>query len=403
MCSGARLGAVKTTLARLLAQELACPYKALSAVASGTVEIRKILDQARDHRRTAGTPTLFFIDEIHRFNRGQQDAFLPDLEQGSIILVGATTENPSFELNSALLSRCRVLVFERLALADLEQLLQRAERYLGRTLPLQADTRERLLSLADGDARTLLNMVETLRLVGDLSAPMEPKELPRYLERRAPLYDKTQDSHYNLISALHKSLRASDCQASLYWLARMLDGGETPHYIARRLLRFAYEDVGLADPDAGPRVEACWRYYERLGTPEGEIALFQAAIYLATAPKSNRVYAASKAALQHARRSAGLMPPRHFLNAPTRLMKQLGYGENYQYDHDCADSVSGQACLPEQLEHQEYYHPTSYGFEREIHKRMDWWHKRRTEKRTQASPRKDARDNSKKNTEPTEK
>jgi putative ATPase len=323
-----------------------------------------------------GEGTLLFVDEIHRFNRAQQDAFLPYVEDGTVILVGATTENPSFELNGALLSRAQVLVLRRLDDAALEKLLERAEADIGRPLPLDADARAALRAMADGDGRYLLNLVEEVLTLRP-KQPLDPKGLAAAVQKRAPLYDKAQESHYNLISALHKSLRSSDTDAALYWLARMLTGGEDPLYVARRLVRFAVEDVGLADPQAIHQGLAAWDMYERLGSPEGELALAQLVIYLGTAPKSNAAYAAFGAAMRSARETGSLMPPMHILNAPTKLMKNLGYSAGYVYDHNTAEGFSGQNCFPDGMPRQRFYDPPERGFEREIRKRLEYWDKLR--------------------------
>ncbi|MBM3482614.1 MAG: replication-associated recombination protein A [Alphaproteobacteria bacterium] len=369
-------GCGKTTIARLLSEATSLVFEPLSAVFSGVAELRKVFDAARE-RRAAGQGTLLFVDEIHRFNRAQQDAFLPVVEDGTITLIGATTENPSFELNAALLSRCQVMVLRRLDEAALEELLGRAEALVGRALPLTADARGTLKAMADGDGRSLLNMVEELFARPEASAPLDQRALMAAVQRRAPIYDKTQDSHYNLISALHKSLRGSDTDAALYWFARMLVGGEDPRYIARRLTRFAVEDVGLADPAAIGQCLAAWETYERLGSPEGELALAQAVIYLGTAPKSNAAYVALGAAMKAAERTGSLAPPMHILNAPTRLMKDLGYSKGYQYDPDTTDAFSGQNYFPDGMKRQVLYEPAERGFEREIKKRLDYWAKLR--------------------------
>ncbi len=371
-------GSGKTTIARLLAQVTDQHFELLSAVFSGVADLRKIFEAARK-RRTMGQGTLLFIDEIHRFNRAQQDGFLPYVEDGTVTLVGATTENPSFELNAALLSRCQVLVLRRLDDQALETLLARAEAAEGRKLPLDADARAALRAMADGDGRFVLNLAEELFALGS-TTPLDTAALARTVQRRAPLYDKAQEGHYNLISALHKCLRGSDTDAGLYWLARMLAGGEDPRYIARRLTRFAVEDIGLADPDAVHQALAAWEVYERLGSPEGEIALAQLVIYLATAPKSNAAYLALGAAQRAARETGSLMPPMHILNAPTRLMKQLGYGKGYQYDHNTEEGFSGQNYFPDGMARQQFYRPVERGFEREIKKRLDYWAKLRERK-----------------------
>jgi len=364
-------GCGKTTIARLLADAVQLHFEPVSAVASGVAELRKIFEAAAE-RRQMGQGTLLFIDEIHRFNRAQQDVLLPYAEDGTVTLVGATTENPSFELNGALLSRCQVLVLNRLDDAGLDLLLQRAERAAGHTLPLTAEARQALKAMADGDGRYLLVMAEEL-LTQPTRQTLDSAALAQFVQKRRPLYDKAQESHYNLISALHKSLRGSDVDAALYWFARMLAGGEEPRYIARRLTRFAAEDIGLADPQALPIMLAAWQAYERLGSPEGELCLAEGVIYLATAPKSNASYVAYKKAQQAAANYGSLMPPKHILNAPTKLMQQLGYGDNYAYDHDVADAFSGQNYFPDGMARQALYQPVERGFEREIKKRLDYW------------------------------
>ena len=368
-------GSGKTTIARLMAERTEHHFAPLSAVFSGVADLRRVFDEARQ-RRQAGQGTLLFVDEIHRFNRAQQDGFLPCVEDGTVILVGATTENPSFELNAPLLSRCQVLVLKRLDDADLEELLRRAEVDAGRDVPVHAETRAALCAMADGDGRYLLNMAEVL-----LEAPAEPlldtAALSEVVQRRVPLYDKAQEGHFNLISALHKSLRGSDTDAALYWFARMMAGGEEPRYVARRLTRFAVEDIGLADPQALPQALAAWEAYERLGSPEGELALVQCIIYLGTAPKSNAAYRASSAAGRAARETGSLMPPKHILNAPTRLMKELGYGAGYVYDHDTQGVFSGQDYFPEGMTRGRFYVPGERGFEREIAKRIEYWNRLR--------------------------
>ena len=371
-------GCGKTTLARLLADSTNLHFEPLSAVFSGVADLRKIFEAAKG-RRLAGQGTLLFVDEIHRFNRAQQDGFLPYVENGTIILVGATTENPSFELNGALLSRCQVFVLNRLDDAAMEQLIARAETAQGRALPLDGEARRALRAMADGDGRYLLNMIEELYALPP-GGKLDSAGLAAAVQRRVPLYDKAQEGHYNLISALHKSLRGSDTDAALYWLARMLAGGEDPRFIARRMVRFAVEDVGLAEPDALPQAIAAWEAYERLGTPEGELALAQCAIYLATAPKSNAAYRAFQSAQSAADETGSLMPPKHILNAPTRLMKDLGYGKGYAYDHDAPDAFSGQNYFPDGMARQAFYHPAERGFEREIRKRLDYWAKLRAER-----------------------
>ena len=371
-------GCGKTTLARLLAEVTDLAFEPLSAVFSGVADLRKVFERAKQSR-LAGRGTLLFIDEIHRFNRAQQDGFLPYVEDGTVTLVGATTENPSFELNAALLSRVQVLVLRRLDETALAVLLQRAETEMGRPLPLADEARGTLISLADGDGRYLLNLTEELFARGH-DERLGSEALLEAVQKRAPLYDKGQEGHYNLISALHKSLRGSDSDAALYWLARMLAGGEDPNYIARRLVRFAVEDVGLADPQALTQTMAAWQAYERIGSPEGELALAQAVLYLGTAPKSNAAYKALGEAMATARKSGSLMPPPHILNAPTALMKELGYGAGYSYDHDAPDSFSGQNYFPEDLPRQRFYRPVERGFEREVKKRLDYWAKLRADR-----------------------
>jgi len=364
-------GCGKTTIARLLAEQTDLHFAPLSAVFSGVSDLRKVFEVAKQ-RRQVGQGTLLFIDEIHRFNKAQQDGFLPYVEDGTIILVGATTENPSFELNAALLSRCQVMVLERLGDEALEALLRRSQSLEGRTLPLDEDARRSLKAMADGDGRYLLNMAEILFGLPSDDA-LDPKGLAEAVQRRMPLYDKGQEAHYNLISALHKSLRGSDTDAALYWFGRMLDGGEDPRYIARRLTRFAVEDIGLADPQAVVQANAAWETYERLGSPVGELALAQLVIYLGTAPKSNAAYAAYKAVRKAAKETGSLMPPKHILNAPTKLMKELDYGKGYAYDHDAEDGFSGQDYFPETMGRRRFYKPGEKGFEREIAKRLAYW------------------------------
>ncbi len=366
-------GTGKTTLARLLAQTGELHFVQTSAILSGVAELKKIFAEARS-RRQAGQGTLLFVDEIHRFNRAQQDSFLPHVEDGTIILVGATTENPSFELNSALLSRMQVLILNRLDSTALEALLSRAETHVGRRLPLTREARERLVAMADGDGRYLLNAAEQiLALVEDEAGRLDPERLMALMQRRPPAYDKDREGHYNLISALHKSLRGSDVDAALYWLARMLAGGEDPRYVSRRLIRFASEDIGLADPQALTQALAADQAWRLLGSPEGELALAQAVIYLACAPKSNAAYKAFGAAARAAADSGSLMPPAHSLNAPTALMKDLGYGKDYAYDHDTAEGFAGRDYFPEELSRQTFYDPPERGFERDIRRRLDYW------------------------------
>jgi putative ATPase len=371
-------GVGKTTIARLLAAQADLQFRQISAVFSGVADLKKVFEDAQKLSRT-GQATLLFVDEIHRFNRAQQDAFLPVVEAGTIVLVGATTENPSFALNGALLSRCQVFVLRRLDDAAMTQLLNRAESEMGRALPLTEGARTTLRAMADGDGRALLNMAEQL-----FALPEEPRldeeALGQLLSRRAALYDRDREEHYNLISALHKSMRGSDADAALYWLARMLAGGEDPRYIARRITRFASEDIGLADPQALPQALAAWEAYERLGSPEGEVCIAQAVLYLATAPKSNAAYKALGAANRAAKETGSLMPPMHILNAPTKLMKNLGYGAGYEYDHEAEDAFSGQNYFPDGMGRPDFYRPVERGFEREIVKRLAYWAKLREEK-----------------------
>jgi putative ATPase len=364
-------GVGKTTIARLLADETDLAFVQISAIFTGVPELRKVFEAAKLRRRN-GQGTLLFVDEIHRFNKAQQDGFLPHMEDGTILLVGATTENPSFELNAALLSRAQVIVLERLTLTDLELLAQRAEQELGRALPLKGEAREAMLEMADGDGRALLNLIEQVA-AWKVEAPQTRDALATRLMRRAAKYDKSGEEHYNLISALHKSVRGSDPDAALYWFARMLEGGEDPRFLARRLVRMAVEDVGLADPQAQAVCLDSWATYERLGSPEGELALAQAVVYLALAPKSNGVYTAYKAARALARETGSKMPPAHILNAPTKLMKDIGYGADYAYDHDAEDGFSGQNYFPDGLRRPVLYAPPERGFERELKKRIDYF------------------------------
>lgn len=372
-------GVGKTTIARLLAAETDLTFVQISAIFSGVADLRKVFDTARA-RRSNARGTLLFVDEIHRFNKAQQDGFLPYMEDGTILLVGATTENPSFELNAALLSRAQVIVLERLSPADLERLAQRAEQDLGRALPVTAPARTVLIDLADGDGRALLNLIEQLQALPAGTKPLDPDELTTRLMRRAPKFDKSGEEHYNLISALHKSVRGSDPDAALYWFARMLEGGEDPRFLARRITRMAVEDIGLADPQAQGICLESWQTYERLGSPEGELALAQAVVYLALAPKSNGVYTAYKAARAAARETGSLMPPHHILNAPTKMMKGLGYGAGYAYDHDQEDGFSGQNYFPDGMKRPVLYAPLERGFERELKKRVDYFAKLRAKK-----------------------
>jgi putative ATPase len=371
-------GVGKTTIARLLAAQAGLEFVQLSAVFSGVADLKRVFEEATKRRRL-GEGTLLFVDEIHRFNRAQQDGFLPVVENGTVTLVGATTENPSFALNGALLSRTQVLVLKRLDDAAMELLLARAEQAIGHDLPLEPEARATMRAMADGDGRYLLNLAEQLAAVED-PTPMDTADLSDLLSKRAALYDKDREEHYNLISALHKSLRGSDPDAALYWFSRMIVGGEDPRYIARRLVRFAAEDIGLADPQALVQALAGWETYERLGSPEGELALAQVVLYLGTAPKSNAVYTAIGAAMRAAKSTGSLMPPAHILNAPTKMMKNLGYGAGYAYDHDTEDAFSGQNYFPDGLARQNFYKPRDRGFERELGKRLDHWSRLRQEK-----------------------
>ncbi len=371
-------GVGKTTIARLLADETDMHFIQISAIFSGVADLKKVFEAAR-LRRQNGKGTLLFVDEIHRFNKAQQDGFLPYMEDGTILLVGATTENPSFELNAALLSRAQVLVLKRLDLVDLEHLAQRAERELGKPLPLTGAAREALLEMADGDGRAVLNLIEQV-MAWKTDAKLDTDALTTRLMRRAAKYDKSGDEHFNLISALHKSVRGSDPDAALYWFARMLTGGEDPRYLARRITRMAIEDIGLADPQAQSICLEAWETYERLGSPEGELALAQAVTYLALAPKSNAGYAGFKAAMAAARQTGSEPPPKHILNAPTKLMKEHGYGEGYAYDHDAADGFSGQNYFPEGMKRGVYYQPVERGYERELKKRLDYFVKLRAKR-----------------------
>ena len=373
-------GVGKTTIARLLADATDLHFVQISAIFTGVPDLRKVFEAAR-MRRGNGQGTLLFVDEIHRFNKAQQDGFLPHMEDGTILLVGATTENPSFELNAALLSRAQVLVLERLALSDLELLAQRAEQELGRALPLTGPAREALLEMADGDGRALLNLVEQV-MAWKVDGKLDPAALSARLMRRAAQYDKGGDGHYNLISALHKSVRGSDPDAALYWYARMLEAGEDPRYLARRITRMAVEDIALADPQAQAICLQSWETYERLGSPEGELAIAQALVYLALAPKSNATYVAYKAARAAAKKTGSLMPPKNILNAPTRLMKEQGYGSGYAYDHDVEDGFSGQDYFPEDYPREAFYAPVERGFERELKKRVEYFAKLRRERKS---------------------
>ena len=371
-------GVGKTTIARLLAHETDLHFVQISAIFTGVPDLKKIFEGARI-RHQNGQGTLLFVDEIHRFNKAQQDGFLPHMEDGTILLVGATTENPSFELNAAVLSRSQVLVLERLDLADLERLMARAEQELDCELPLDKGARAALLEMADGDGRSLLNLIEQVA-AWKTDTPFDKDALSTRLMRRAAQYDKGGDSHYNLISALHKSVRGSDPDAALYWFARMLEGGEDPRYLARRITRMAVEDIGLADPQAQAVCLQSWETFERLGSPEGELALAQALTYLALAPKSNATYVAYKAARNAAKQTGSEPPPKHILNAPTSLMKDQGYGEGYAYDHDAEDGFSGQNYFPDTMQRPAFYEPVERGHERELKKRVDYFAKLRAKR-----------------------
>ncbi len=371
-------GVGKTTIARLLAKETDLHFVQISAIFTGVPELRKVFEAAKI-RRQNGQGTLLFVDEIHRFNKAQQDGFLPHMEDGTILLVGATTENPSFELNAAVLSRSQVLVLERLSLSDLENLTQRAEKELAKALPLTPAARDALQEMADGDGRALLNLIEQIA-AWNVKDPLDADALSTRLMRRAAKYDKSGDEHYNLISALHKSVRGSDPDAALYWFARMLNGGEDPRYLARRITRMAVEDIGLADPQAQSICLHAWETYERLGSPEGELAIAQALVYLALAPKSNGAYVGFKAAMKLAKQSGSEPPPKHILNAPTSLMKHQGYGDGYAYDHDAEDGFSGQDYFPDGMKRPVLYRPVERGFERELKKRVEYFSKLREQR-----------------------
>ncbi len=371
-------GVGKTTIARLLAEETDLHFVQISAIFTGVPELRKVFEAAKI-RRQNGQGTLLFVDEIHRFNKAQQDGFLPHMEDGTILLVGATTENPSFELNAAVLSRSQVLVLERLSLSDLEHLTQRAEKELAKALPLTPAARDALQEMADGDGRALLNLIEQIA-AWNVKDPLDPDALSTRLMRRAAKYDKSGDEHYNLISALHKSVRGSDPDAALYWFARMLNGGEDPRYLARRITRMAVEDIGLADPQAQSICLHAWETYEKLGSPEGELAIAQALVYLALAPKSNGAYVGFKAAMKLAKQSGSEPPPKHILNAPTSLMKDQGYGDGYAYDHDAEDGFSGQDYFPNGMKRPVLYQPVERGFERELKKRVEYFSKLREQR-----------------------
>ena len=373
-------GTGKTTIARLLAGAAEMVFEPVSAVFDGVAELRKVFARAEE-RRQAGQRTLLFVDEVHRFNKAQQDGLLPRVEDGTVTLVGATTENPSFALNGALLSRAQVLVLERLDKAALEAILARVEAHIGHPLPLDVAARADLCAMADGDGRYLLNMAALL-IDRPETPTLDTAAIAQIVAARAPAFDKAGDQHYNLMSALHKTLRASDADAGLYWLNRMLAGGEDPHYILRRLTRFAAEDIGLAEPEAVPRALAAWQAYERLGSPEGDLSIACLVIYLATAPKSNAAYNAFKQARAAAAKTGSLPPPSHILNTPTKMMKDMGYGANYAYDHDYPDGFSGQNCFPDGMERARYYIPVERGYEREIAKRLAYWNKLRASKQS---------------------
>lgn len=372
-------GTGKTTVARLLANETHLAFEQISAIFSGVADLKKVFEIARA-KRMSGQQTLLFVDEIHRFNRAQQDSFLPVMEDGTIVLIGATTENPSFELNAALLSRARVLTFHSHDAQNLMSLLERAQKMEEKKLPLDEEARHVLVRMADGDARAVLTLAEEVWRAARQDEIFNADQLQDIVQRRAPVYDKSQDGHYNLISALHKSVRGSDPDAALYYLCRMFDAGEDPLYLGRRLVRMAVEDIGLADPQALVVANAAKDAYDYLGSPEGELALAQACVYLATAPKSNAVYLAYKSAMRSAKENGSLLPPKHILNAPTRLMKTEGYGDGYRYDHDEPDAFSGQNYFPEKMPRKAYYRPPDRGFERELNKRIEWWNKLRQDR-----------------------
>lgn len=376
-------GCGKTTIARLIAEHTNLYFEQISAVFSGVADLKRVFQYAQDRRANQGKGTLLFVDEIHRFNKSQQDGFLPYVEDGTIILVGATTENPSFELNAALLSRCQVFVLNRLNPDNFEELLLRAEKECGKKLPIDEEARDFMKSVADGDGRYILNLAESIWAYAREGEIFTKDNIMNIIRSRAPVYDKGRDGHYNLISAVHKSLRGSDVDAALYWVARMITAGEDPKYILRRLTRFAVEDVSLADPNAVNQAIACWETYERLGSPEGDLAIMQLTAYLATAPKSAGVYKAMHAAFDLARKTGSLMPPKNILNAPTKLMKQLGYHEGYEYDPDCKDGFSGANYFPDGMNRIKLYYPVERGFEREIKKRIEYFDNLRREKQAQ--------------------
>lgn len=375
-------GCGKTTIARLIAEYTNLYFEQISAVFSGVADLKRVFQYAQERRANQGKGTLLFVDEIHRFNKSQQDGFLPYVEDGTVILVGATTENPSFELNSALLSRCQVFVLNRLTPDDFEILLERAEKEEGRKLPLDEEARDFIKEIADGDGRYILNIAENIWSYAQNGEIFNKEQILNIIRSRAPVYDKGRDGHYNLISAVHKSLRGSDVDAAIYWVARMLVAGEDPRYILRRLLQFSIEDVSLADPNAVNQAIACSQTYERLGSPEGELAVMQLTAYLATAPKSAAVYKGMQKAITAAQQTGSLMPPKHILNAPTKLMKNLGYSDGYIYDQDLEDGFSGQNYFPEGMNRAKYYNPVERGFEREIKKRIEYFDKLRKEKQT---------------------
>lgn len=381
-------GCGKTTIARLIAEYTNLYFEQISAVFSGVADLKRVFQYAEERRKSQGKGTLLFVDEIHRFNKSQQDGFLPYVENGTVILVGATTENPSFELNSALLSRCQVFVLNRLNADDFEEILNRAEQHEGKKLPIDDEARDFIKEIADGDGRYILNIAENIWSYAQVGEIFNKEQILNIIRSRAPIYDKGRDGHYNLISAVHKSLRGSDVDAALYWAARMLVAGEDPRYLLRRLLRFSIEDVSLADPNAVNQAVSCIETYERLGSPEGELAVMQLVAYLATAPKSAGVYKAMHKAYEAAKTTGSLMPPKHILNAPTKLMKNLGYSDGYIYDQDLEDGFSGQDYFPENMKRQKFYYPVERGFEREIKKRIEYFNNLRREK--QAKMKKDS-------------
>lgn len=382
-------GCGKTTIARLIAEYTNLYFEQISAVFSGVADLKRVFQYAQERRANQGKGTLLFVDEIHRFNKSQQDGFLPYVEDGTVILVGATTENPSFELNSALLSRCQVFVLNRLTADDFEILLERAEKEEGKKLPIDDEARDFIKEIADGDGRYILNIAENIWSYAQNGEIFNKEQILNIIRSRAPIYDKGRDGHYNLISAVHKSLRGSDVDAALYWVARMLVAGEDPRYILRRLLRFSVEDVSLADPNAVSQAISCSETYERLGSPEGELAIMQLTAYLATAPKSASVYKAMHKAFDAARQTGSLMPPKHILNAPTKLMKNLGYKDGYIYDQDLEDGFSGQNYFPDGMSRAKFYNPVERGFEREIKKRIEYFDKLRKEKQAKMKEKKD--------------